>query len=125
MSPKVAILGGGSLFTDGIISRLRNSYPSTFYEVIDLNGPDPLVKMISLALDIVVMIQPDAECALKLQRELYSMFPHLKMIIIEPQSDRARLIQWDEFQANKVGDISNMISNLAKDDQNSALENPR
>lgn len=124
MSAKVAILGTGTLFADGIISRLQRSYTSTSIEVIEMNGPDPLVKMISDPLDCVVLVHQDPVFVASLQSELYSLFPRLKIIIIEPHSDQARVVQWAEYPAYEVGDILTIISDLSKHDETYAPENP-
>jgi DNA-binding NarL/FixJ family response regulator len=120
--PKVAILTGRSLFTDGFICRLKRSIPLITYEVIDERAEDAMQRIVAYAPDIVVMDQQDPAFISKLHSALYPVIPHLKMIIVEPQADRARVIQWAEFPACKVGDILNMINNLAEGDQNPAPE---
>lgn len=120
--PKVAILTGKSLFTDGFICRLKRSIPLITYETIDVRESDAMARIIAYAPDILVMDQQNSAFVSKLHSALYLVIPHLKMIIVEPQADRARVVQWAEFPACQVGDILNMINNLAEGDQNPAPE---
>jgi hypothetical protein len=120
--PKVAILTGRSLFTDGFICRLKHTIPLMIFEVIDMCEADALARIIAYAPDIVVMDQQNPEFVAQIHNRLYPVIPHLKMIIVEPQADRARVVQWDEYPACQMGDILKMINNLAEGDQNTAPE---
>lgn len=125
MSPKIAVLAGGALFADGVISRMRRSYPAIHFDMIDAGEHDMLGKIIACAMDILVLVQPDANLVGMLQNQLYPVLPHLKMIIIESHSDRARILQWNEQPVNQVGDIMNMIHTLVEDRSSTQAETSR
>ena len=123
--PKIAILVGKSLFTDGIISRLERSYSQVSFKTISLFSPNLVAEIIAFAPDIMLMDQRDPSFMTRLQSRLSPVMPQLKVVIVGRETSRAQVIQWAEYPASNVGDLLNVIGSLFEGDQNFVSETPR
>ena len=123
--PKIAILVGRSLFTDGIISRLERSYSQVSFKTISLFSPNLFAEIVAFSPDIMLMDQQNPEFMSRLQSKLSPVMPRLKVVIVGREVSRAQVIQWNEYPASNVGDLLKVIGSLFEGDQNFVSETPR
>ena len=105
MSAKVVVLAGRSLFTEGVISKLRRSSLGGSFEVIDMCQPDPLRAIYALCPDVIVVDGNDPEYCAKLKGNNFPNLSHLKMIFLDSQSARTRILQWEEHDTTQIADL--------------------
>lgn len=105
MSAKVVILAGRSLFTDGVISKLRASSQAQYFEVIDMCQPDPLRAIEAACPDVLVLDGNDPEFCAKLKSNMFANLSHLKIIFLDSQSARTRIMQWEEHDTTQITDL--------------------
>ena len=107
MNNKVLILTGRSLFTEGVISKLRNSPFKGKIEVVDMGQADPLQAIIKAHPDFLVLDETDPEFSSQLRTALFAAIPHLRVIFLDPKTTQLRLIQWDEYDNSQIWDLLN------------------
>lgn len=105
MSAKVVVLAGRSLFTEGVISKLRRSSLGGSFEVIDMCQPDPLHAIYTLRPDVIIVDGNDPEYCAKLKGYTFPKLSHLKMIFLDSQSARTRILQWEEHDTTQITDL--------------------
>jgi hypothetical protein len=110
MSAKVVVLAGRSLFTEGVISKLRRSSLGGSFEVIDMCQPDPLHVINALHPDVIVVDGNDPEYCAKLKGNTFPNLSHLKMIFLDSQSARTRILQWEEHDTTQIADLLEEMS---------------
>ena len=110
MSAKVAVLAGRSLFTEGVISKLRRSVMGRSFDVIDMCQPDPLRAIYALHPDVIIVDGNDPEYCAKLKGNTFSQLSHLKMIFLDSQSARTRILQWEEHDTTQIADLLDEMS---------------
>ena len=109
MSAKVVVLAGRSLFTQGVISKLRCSSLSRSFDVIDMCQPDPLSLIETLSPDVIVVDGNDPEYCAKIKGNTFPNLSHLKIIFLDSQSARTRILQWEEHDTNQIADLLDEI----------------
>jgi hypothetical protein len=110
MSAKVVVLAGRSLFTEGVISKLRRSSQGRSFDVIDMCQPDPLRAIYALRPDVIVVDGNDPEYCAKLKGNTFPDLSHLKIIFLDSQSARTRILQWEEHDTTQIADLLDEMS---------------
>ena len=110
MSAKVVVLAGRSLFTEGVISKLRRSPLGRSFDVVDMCQPDPLRAIEALRPDVIVVDGSDPEYCAKLKGNSFSNLSHLKIIFLDSQSARTRILQWEEHDTTQIADLLDEMS---------------
>jgi len=109
MSNKVLILTGRSLFTEGVISKLRNSPLKESFEVVDMGQPDPLQIILKTKPDFLIVDETDPEFSTQLRNTLFASIPHLKVIFLDPKTTLLRVFQWEEYDNSQIWDLLNKV----------------
>jgi hypothetical protein len=115
MSAKVVVLTGRSLFTEGVISKLRRSSQVRSFDVIDMCQPDPLRMIEALRPDVIVVDGNDPEYCAKLKGNTFPNLSHLKIIFLDSQSARTRILQWQEHDTTQIADLLDEINASEQD----------
>jgi hypothetical protein len=110
MSAKVVVLAGRSLFTEGVISKLRRSALGRSFDVIDMCQLDPLREIYKLRPDVLVVDGNDPEYCEKLKGNTFPDLSHLKIIFLNSQSARTRILQWEEHDTTQIADLLDEMS---------------
>lgn len=110
MSAKVVVLAGKSLFTEGVISKLRRSSLGRSFDVVDMCQSDPLLKIEALRPDVIVVDGNDPEYCAKLKGNTFANLSHLKIIFLDSQSARTRILQWEEHDTTQIADLLDEMS---------------
>jgi hypothetical protein len=110
MSAKVVILAGRSLFTQGVISKLRGLSLQKNFEVIDLCQPEPLQAIEAACPDVIVVDGNDPEYISKVEGSMFPNLSQLKIIFINSKTSRTRVLQWEEHDTTQITDLLDEIS---------------
>jgi len=110
MSAKVVVLAGRSLFTQGMISKLRCSALAGSFNVIDMCQPDPLQAIEMLRPDVIIVDGNDPEYHAKIKGSTFPNLSHLKIIFLDSQSARTRILQWEEHDTTQIADLLDEMS---------------
>jgi len=110
MSAKVVVLAGRSLFTEGVISKLRRSTLGRSFDVVDMCQPDPQQAIEILAPDVLIVDGNDPEYCAKLKGNTFPNLSHLKIIFLDSQSARTRILQWEEHDTTQIADLLDEMS---------------
>ncbi len=110
MNAKVVILAGRSLFTEGVISKLRCSPPQRVFEVIDMCQPEPLQAIEAACPDVIVVDGNDPEYIAKIKGSTFPNLSQLKIIFINSKTSRTRVLQWEEHDTTQITDLLDEIN---------------
>lgn len=109
MGEKTFILTGRSLLTDGIVSKLAQSTHAIEIEVIDMCQPDPLKTIVDGTPAVLVVDQDDPEYCEKLKDRLLEALPIVRIIFLNPESPKFRVIQSIERKMTNLDDLLSEI----------------
>jgi DNA-binding NarL/FixJ family response regulator len=110
MSAKVVILAGRSLFTQGVISKLRGAPTQRNFEVIDLCQPDALQAIEAACPDVIVVDGNDPEFIAQIKGSMFPNLSQLKIIFLNSKTSRTRILQWEEHDTIQINDLLDEIS---------------
>ena len=109
-SPRVVILSGQSLFTEGVASRLRNHLSQLELVVIDPRGTDAIEQITVSQPSSVIMDASDAEVAeLCPLPEILTVVPKVKVLRLDPQREQVQVVSSEQKIAVQVRDLVDMI----------------
>ena len=110
MRRRVVILSGQSLFAEGVAHRLRQYLQGVEFEILDPRQPDVMARIAAFQPTTVILDSADSECSefCSLSGLLFA-FPKLKIICLDPQGDRARVVSSEQCPVANVRDLVDAI----------------
>ena len=106
MHDRVLILSGHTLFTEGLISRLKKYCDLFDFQVVDSRRPDVVDQIIALRPSVVIMDGSSPEIQITtLLMDLISSIPALQVINLDSQSARVRVIRWGSKTVSGVEEL--------------------
>lgn len=109
-SPRVVILSGQSLFTEGVASRLRNHLSQLELVVIDPRGTDAIEQITVSQPSSVIMDASDTEvselCPLN---DILMAVPTVKVLRLDPQQEQIQVVTSEQKVAGQVRDLVDVI----------------
>jgi DNA-binding NarL/FixJ family response regulator len=109
-SPRVVILSGQSLFTEGIASRLREHISQLELTVIDPRGTDALEQIKNYQPSAVLLDATDSEVAeLCPLNEILMAVPEVKVLRLDPRREQFQVVTSEEKVAGLVRDLVDVI----------------
>jgi DNA-binding NarL/FixJ family response regulator len=108
--PRVVILSGRSLFTEGIASRLRQDEARVEVVTVDSRQPNALAGVIAAQPTAVIFDATDPEstqhCSLD---TLLEALPGLKVLRLDPQQQQVQVVTSEQRKASEVSDLIAVI----------------
>ena len=104
MYEKTIVLTGHSLLTDGIVSKLAHSGK---FDVIDMCQVDPLKLILNAMPSVLVVDQDDPEFCEKLKDKILEVLPVVKIIFLNPEMPKFRIVQSVERRMMCLDDLLN------------------
>jgi DNA-binding NarL/FixJ family response regulator len=109
-SPRVVILSGQSLFTEGVASRLRELISQLELTVIDPRGTDALDQIKNYQPSAVILDSADPEVAeLCPLNEILMAVPAVKVLRLDPRREQFQVVTSEEKVAGLVQDLVDVI----------------
>lgn len=109
-SPRVVILSGQSLFTEGVASRLREHLSQLELVVIDPRGMDAIEQITDFRPSAVILDSADAEVAeLCPLNEILMAVPAVKVLQLDPRREQFQVVTSEEKVAGLVRDLVDVI----------------
>ena len=107
---RVVILSSQSLFTEGVLSRLKDFRDELDLHVVDAKNDDVLPKIVALAPSAVIIDTTDqiaaSSCPLG---DLIAQLPSLKIIQLDPGEKGFQLVTCEIHEAKEVHDLVALI----------------
>ncbi len=109
-SPRVVILSGHSLFTEGVASRLREHIDQLELKVIDPRGTDALGQIKMYQPSAVILDSADPEVAeLCPLNEILMTVPEVKVVRLDSRRAQFQVVTSEEKVAGLVKDLVDVI----------------
>jgi hypothetical protein len=110
VNPRVVILSGRSLFTQGVASRLRDHLSQLELVVIDPRGMDAIEQITDFQPSSVIMDASDTDVAeLCPLPEILMAVPAVKVLRLDPQREQVQVVTSEQKVAGQVRDLVDMI----------------
>lgn len=97
------------MLTDGIVSKLAQSTHASDFEVIDMCRSDPLKTIIDGTPAVLVVDQDDPEFCEKLKDKVLEALPIVRIIFLNPEFPKLRVVQSIERKMMSLDDLLNEI----------------
>ncbi|HLF27628.1 MAG TPA: hypothetical protein VJG32_14935 [Anaerolineae bacterium] len=107
---RVVILSGGSLFAQGVASRLQQHTDHIDLHRVDCQEPGALEQIIAVQPAVVILdaTDPRIDQACPLTKLLQAL-PSLKVIRLDSQQDHVQIVTSQQRQAAEVRDLIQLI----------------
>ncbi len=111
---RVVILSSHSLFVEGVASRLRQHLAAQDVQTVDARHTEALQLVIAAQPSVIILDATDAEvtrnCPLE---DLLQVLPALKVIRLDPQTNRVQVVTSEQRFVGEVRDLIDMIERKA------------
>lgn len=97
------------MLTDGIVSKLAHSIRAGEFEVIDMCQSDPLKLILDIKPIVLVVDQDDPEFCKKLKDKILEALPIVRIIFLDPESPKLRVVQSVE---RKMLDLDDLLDEI-------------
>jgi hypothetical protein len=109
-----AVISDQSLLVQGILSHLRRSSPAVTVEMVELNRPDVLERLIAIQPDVVIVESQSLEksniCPLN---RLFASMPGLVVMEVNMTTSDVQIIRSNQYTASGVSDLLSMLENAS------------
>lgn len=105
-----AVVTDQSLLVQGIISHLRNSSPALNVQVVEVDRPDVVEKLILLKPDVVIAESKEllnsSICPLN---QLFAELPRLIVVEVNVETSNIQVIRSSQLTTSGVADLFNIL----------------